>query len=64
MAFGSVVGLTGTYADPDTGRSFVALHPGAALLSFFLLLFALAHWPHRQPTAGVAARGAEPVGVA
>src|SRR4051794_28124268 len=44
MGFGSSAGLTGTYVDPETGRAFVALHPAAALLSYFLLLFALAHW--------------------
>jgi hypothetical protein len=49
MGLGSSVGLTGVYADPETGRRFVALHPAAALLSYFLLLFALAHWPQGQP---------------
>jgi len=48
MGLGSAVGLTGTYADPETGRAFVALHPAAALLSYLFLLFALAHWPTGQ----------------
>ncbi|WP_435021218.1 hypothetical protein TA3x_002252 [Tundrisphaera sp. TA3] len=47
MAFGSSVGLTGLFTDPDTGRSFSALHPAAALLSYVSLLFAVAHWPAR-----------------
>jgi hypothetical protein len=45
MCFGSAVGLTGDYADPETGRTFVALHPAAALFSYLGLLFTLAHWP-------------------
>lgn len=47
MCCGSALGLTGVYADPETGQRFVALHPAAALLSYLLLLFALAHWPQR-----------------
>lgn len=49
MCFGSSVGLTGVYADPDTGRTFVALHPAAILLSYLLLLFTIAHWPKCEP---------------
>jgi hypothetical protein len=47
MCVGSRVGLTAHYADPETGRAFVALHPVAALSSYLLLLFAIAHWPRR-----------------
>jgi hypothetical protein len=47
MRFGSAVGLTGAYVDPETGQPFVALHPAAALSSYLGLLFALAHWPQR-----------------
>ena len=49
MCFGSSVGLTGDFADPETGREFVAIHPAAALLSYLLLLFTIAHWPTREP---------------
>jgi hypothetical protein len=45
MCFGSRSGLTATYADPETGQSFVAIHPVAALAGYLLLLFAIAHWP-------------------
>ncbi|AWM40212.1 hypothetical protein GobsT_13410 [Gemmata obscuriglobus] len=45
LVFGSAVGLTGEYTDPDTGEPFRALHPAAALGGYALLLFAVAHWP-------------------
>jgi hypothetical protein len=52
MCFGSRVGLTASYADPETGQAFLALHPVAALASYLLLLFAIAHWPPKPwPTA-------------
>jgi uncharacterized membrane protein len=50
MGLGSSIGLTGSFEDPQTHRSFVALHPVAALLSYLLLLFVLAHWPARPPS--------------
>ena len=48
MCLGSRIGLTATYADPETGRTFVALHPAAALATYFVLLFTLANWPEGQ----------------
>src|SRR5262245_53255238 len=45
MCFGSAVGLTDVYVDPETGRRFEALHSVAALATYFLLLFTIAHWP-------------------
>lgn len=45
LGFGSAVGLTGEYTHPDTGERFEALHPAAALGGYFLLAFAIVHWP-------------------
>ena len=56
MCLGSTVGLTGTYADPETGRPFVALHPAAAVLSYLALLFVLTHWPRGRPAEQPAPR--------
>jgi hypothetical protein len=58
MCFGSAVGLTGDYADPETGRTFVALHPAAALFSYLVLLFTVAHWPAGLPKR-IASQGAD-----
>jgi hypothetical protein len=43
-------GLTGTYTNPETGEQFEALYPAAALGAYFLLVFAVAHWPLGQAT--------------
>ena len=48
LGLGSSAGLTGAYADPETGRAFLGLHPAAAVASYFGLLFALAHWPMKR----------------
>jgi len=45
MGFGSSLGITSLYVDPETGQRFAALHPVAAVASYFLLLFAVVHWP-------------------
>ena len=45
MCFGSSLGLTSGYVDPESGHRFAALHPAAALASYLLLLFAITHWP-------------------
>lgn len=72
MFLGSTLGLTGTYTDPETTVDFRALHPVAALLSYFALLFAVANWPRggwgsrrlpadsSPPGATPLAAGAEP----
>jgi hypothetical protein len=57
MCFGSAARLTWEYTDPETGSTFAALHPGAALCSYLGLLFAMAHWPARQPRP-IVSRGA------
>jgi hypothetical protein len=45
LNFGSAIGLIGMYTDPTTGEQFTALHPAAAIVGYFLLIFAVAHWP-------------------
>jgi hypothetical protein len=45
MCFGSTVGLTEVFVDPETGQRFEALHSVAALATYLLLLFTIAHWP-------------------
>jgi hypothetical protein len=52
LNFGSVIGLNLPYTDPTTGEQFAALHPAVAVGGYFLLIFAVAHWPSaRQPDA-------------
>ncbi|MDY3554384.1 hypothetical protein R5W24_003506 [Gemmata sp. JC717] len=45
LGFGSAAGLTSEFTHPDTGETFRALHPLAALGGYAFLLFAVAHWP-------------------
>jgi hypothetical protein len=45
LTCGAAAGLTGTYSNPETGESFVAAHPAAALGGYALVVFAVAHWP-------------------
>jgi hypothetical protein len=45
MAFGSRLGLTYVYTDPESGRQFLGLHPIAALVSYLLLVFVVTNWP-------------------
>jgi hypothetical protein len=52
LTCGAAAGLTGTYSHPDTGETFVAVHPAAALGGYALVVFAVAHWPANPLEAG------------
>jgi hypothetical protein len=45
MVFGSLLGLTYVYTDPENGRQFLGLHPIAALMSYLVLVFVVTNWP-------------------
>ena len=45
LAFGSLLGLTTTYADPQSGEVLEGLHWACALGGYFALVFGIANWP-------------------
>lgn len=45
MCLGSTLGLTYIYTNPETKTQFRGIHPAAALLSYFTLIFSIANWP-------------------
>jgi hypothetical protein len=45
LCFGSLLGLTQVYTNPETGHQFTGLHSAAALSAYFAVLFGLANWP-------------------
>lgn len=48
LTFGYFFGITSTVIHPETRREIVMLHPLAALIGYFGLVFAVANWPHRR----------------
>ena len=48
LCFGSFLGITQVYTDPETGRQFTGLHSAAALSGYFAMIFGLANWPFRD----------------
>jgi len=45
LALGSLMGITTTYTDPETGLQFEGLHWLAGLAGYSSALFAVANWP-------------------
>ena len=45
LCFGSLLGITETYTNPETETQFEGLHHAAALAAYFSLIFAIANWP-------------------
>lgn len=45
MCFASTFGLTSIYTNPETKTQFTGIHPIAALVGYFSLVFSIANWP-------------------
>jgi len=48
LCFGSTLGLRHTFTHPETQQPIVGLRPDAALVGYFVLLFAIANWPVKR----------------
>jgi hypothetical protein len=49
MLFGTALGLTQTFTDPESGAKIVGLHSGLAMASYWVLLFSIVNFPLKKP---------------
>jgi len=54
LCFGYSLGLTWVATHPETGAKIEMLHPTAAILGYFALIFAVTNWPVRRKATGLA----------